>query len=75
MSTLVTLTNVSVWMVTMAIIVRNKMIVTPATTVLMEELALIKMATTLAAVHLLGLECTVNVSHIYVEFNYSCKRQ
>ena len=45
------------------------MIATLTTIVPMEELALIKMTTTLAAASHLGLECTVNVSH---EYSCSC---
>ena len=44
-------TYVNVSIVTMEITVRNKMTASPATIVRMEELVLIKMATTLAAAH------------------------
>ena len=54
-------TDVIVWMVTMETNVKNKMTATPATIVAMEEIALIKMATTLATINDLGLEFTVNV--------------
>ena len=63
MSTWVMTTDVTVWMVTMGITVRKKTTATLTTIVPMEELVLIKMATTPAAASHLGLECTVNVSH------------
>ena len=44
------------------------MTASPATIVRMEELVLIKMATTLAAAHHLGLEFTVNVSKNDIQF-------
>ena len=64
-------THVTVLMVTMETIVRNKITATLVTIVRMEELALIRMATTLATAHHLGLKCTVNVSKNDMRFKKS----
>ena len=60
-------TYVNVSMVTMEITVRNKMTASPATIVRM-----IKMATTLAAAHHLGLECTAYVLNNDMKFISFC---